>query len=147
VKTLVTEIAIQAPPERVWAALVDLPRYADWNPFIVEAEGDMEAGAALRLRMKPPGGRAATLEPRLTVLVPEQTLEWLGSVGFPALFAGRHRFDLHRTETGTLLVQRETFTGVLVPILAGTLDAHTLPGLVSMNEALKVRSERAAVPR
>lgn len=42
-------------------------------------------------------------------------------------------------------MQRETFTGVLVPLLARSLDAHTLPGLTSMNEALKVRSERAAV--
>jgi hypothetical protein len=72
-------------------------------------------------------------------------LEWVGSVGFPAVFAGRHRFELRRTETGTHLVQRETFTGVLVPFLARSLDAHTLPGLVSMNEALKLRSEKAAV--
>jgi hypothetical protein len=146
-KTLVTEIAIQAPPAKVWAALVDVSRYAEWNPFIVEAEGDVQLGATLRLRMKPPGGRAATLTPRITILDQETTLEWVGSVGFPALFSGRHRFELHRTASGTLLVQRETFSGAVVRVLSRSLDAHTLPGLVSMNEALKVRSERAAVAR
>jgi hypothetical protein len=144
-KTLVTEIAIDATPERVWATLIDLPHHAEWNPFIVDAEGPVEVGTRLRLRMTPPGGRAATLTPRVTVAVAGETLEWVGSVGFPALFAGRHRFELRRTETGTHLVQRETFAGVLVPLLARSLDAHTLPGLVSMNQALKLHSERAAV--
>jgi hypothetical protein len=144
-KTLVTEVTIDATPQRVWAVLVDFSRYAGWNPFIVEAEGLAERGAALRLRMKPPGGRAATLKPRITTAVREETLEWVGSLGVPALFSGRHRFELRPTETGTHLVQRETFTGVLVPFLAGSLDAHTLPGLASMNDAIKRRSERAAV--
>lgn len=44
-ETLVTEIAIDATPERVWAALIDMPRYRDWNPFIVEAEGPVEVAS------------------------------------------------------------------------------------------------------
>jgi hypothetical protein len=146
-KTLLTEIDIDATPAHVWAILVDLRRYSEWNPFIPEARGVVEVGGTLRLRMTPPGGRPATLKPRLTIVAPEETLEWVGSVGFPVLFAGRHRFELHGTETGTRLVQRETFTGVLVPFVAGSLDEHTLPGLVAMNDALKQRSERTAVAR
>jgi hypothetical protein len=41
-------------------------------------------------------------------------------------------------------VHRETFTGILVPFLARSLDAHTLPGFVAMNEALKVVVEAAS---
>jgi hypothetical protein len=145
-KTLVTEIEIEASPEAVWAVLVDLPRHAEWNPFIVRAEGVVEKGARLRLRMTPPGGRAATLEPRVTVAAPAEVLEWLGSLRIPGLFSGRHRFELHPTRSGTLLVQREDFTGVLVPFLARSLDSHTLAGLISMNEALKRRSETPVVP-
>ena len=143
-KTLHTEISVDAPPAVVWAALVDLPRHQEWNPFIVEAEGEVRVGGPLRLRMTPPGGRTSTLRPRVTELVPDDVLEWLGRVGPRGLFAGRHRFELHATETGTRLVQHETFTGVLVPLLARSLDGRTLPGLVAMNEALKSRSERAA---
>ena len=143
--TLVTDIVIAAPPEAVWEVLVDLRSYAEWNPFIVEARGRVQRGGALRLRMAPPGGRAVTLKPRLTVVVEAEILEWVGSVGFPGLFSGRHRFELHRTKNGTHLVQRETFSGALVPFLAGSLNAHTLPGLVSMNDALKQRSERAVL--
>lgn len=144
-KTLHTEIHIDAPPEQVWAVLAGLTRYADWNPFIVEADGCVEAGARLRLRMSPPGGRAVTLKPRVTVVVDGQLFEWFGHVVVPGLFSGRHRFELHRTDTGTRVVQGETFTGLLVPFLARSLDAHTLPGLVAMNDGLKARAEQVAV--
>ena len=123
-----------------------LTRYADWNPFIVEADGCVEVGARLRLRMSPPGGRAVTLKPRVTVVVEGGAAEWLGHVAVPGLFSGRHRFELQRTDTGTRVVQGETFTGLLVPFLARlSLDAHTLPGLVAMNDGLKAHAEQVAV--
>jgi hypothetical protein len=146
-KTLLTEITIDAPPEEVWGALVDLAAYREWNPFIVEASGLAEEGSRLTLRMTPPGGRAATLKPTVTEATPGKAFEWLGRVGVPGLFGGRHRFELHPAEAGTLLVQRETFRGVLVPLLARSLDRHTLAGLVAMNEGLKRRSEKAAIAR
>ena len=124
-KRLQTETHIEATPEEVWAVLVELTRYAEWNTFIVEADGCVEAGARLRLRMSPPGGRAVTLKPRVTVVVDGQLFEWFGHVVVPGLFSGRHRFELHRTDTGTRVVQGETFTGLLVPLLARSLDvAH-----------------------
>lgn len=141
-KKLSTDIAIAAGPEQVWPLLLDLERYSDWNPFIVEARGDGEVGALLHLRMSPPGGRTVSLKPRVTVVQRGEVFEWLGRIAIPGLFAGRHRFELHRTETGTRLVQEEVFTGLLVPLLARSLDAHTLPGFVAMNEALKRRAEK-----
>jgi hypothetical protein len=144
-KRLTTEIAIDASPEQVWAVLADLNRYSSWNPFIVEAHGGAVSGATLHLRMSPPGGRAIALKPRVTSAVPGEVLEWLGRLAVPGLFAGRHRFELHRTATGTRLVHSETFTGILVPFLARSLDAHTLPGFTAMNEALKVEVETASM--
>lgn len=36
---------IDAPPERVWDALVDFERYAEWNPWLIEASGTAVVGA------------------------------------------------------------------------------------------------------
>jgi uncharacterized protein YndB with AHSA1/START domain len=65
-----TEIDIEAPPDQVWAQLADLDAYAGWNPFITKAEGAAEAGRRLSLRMKPQGGRAMTIRPRVTTASP-----------------------------------------------------------------------------
>jgi hypothetical protein len=143
-KQLHTEIDIQASPATVWDVLTDLSSHAEWDPFMVEASGTVAEGERLRIRMEPPGGRAATFKPTVTVVEPSATFEWLGRVGMPGLFDGRHRFELHATATGTRLVQTEKFTGVLVPLFGGSLDTATLSGFEAMNTALKDRAEGLA---
>lgn len=134
-----TEIDIEAPPDKVWAQLTDFDSYAGWNPFITEAEGAAEPGRQLALRMKPAGGRAMTIRPRVTAALPGTVLEWLGHLGVPGIFDGRHRFELTATPAGTHLVQRESFGGVLVRPLRRWLDKGTRAGFEAMNAALRRR--------
>ena len=136
---LCTAIDIEADPELVWPHLTDLAAYAEWNPFITAATGEVAPGRRLSLRMEPPGGRAVTFRPHVTAVSAASTLEWLGHLGVPGLFDGRHRFDLIPTETGTRLIQRETFTGLLVRPFRRSLDRSTLAGFEAMNAALRRR--------
>lgn len=139
-----TEIDIDAPPDVVWSVLTDLDAYAAWNPFITSAEGTAEVGRQLTNRMEPPGGKAVTFRPRVTVVDPEQTFEWLGHLGFRGVFDGRHRFQLEATAAGTRLTQDEELTGALVRPMRGSLDSHTKAGFEAMNAALKTRAEAIA---
>jgi hypothetical protein len=141
-----TEIDIEAPPEQVWAHLVDLPAYGAWNPFITAAEGAAEVGRPLKLRMEPPGGRGMTLRPTVTDVSRGAALEWLGHLGVPGIFDGRHRFELTPVGSGTHLVQRESFTGVLVRPLRRSLDGSTRAGFDAMNDALRRRVADAQRP-
>ena len=134
-----SEIDIEAPPGAVWAQLSDLAGYEDWNPFITRAEGAAETGRRLSLRMQPAGGRAMTIRPRVTDASAGSAFEWLGHLGVPGIFDGRHRFELSPTATGTHLVQRESFRGVLVRPLRRSLDGGTLTGFEAMNAALRQR--------
>lgn len=134
-----SEIDIEAPPEAVWAQLADLGRYEEWNPFITRAEGTAEAGQRLSLRMQPSGGRAMTIRPTVTSASQGSAFEWLGHLGVPGVFDGRHRFELSPTATGTHVVQRESFRGVLVRPLRKSLDTGTLAGFEAMNAALRQR--------
>ena len=93
--------------------------------------------------MSPPGGRPITLKPHVTEAAAESVLEWWGRLGVRGILDGRHRFELHPVEPGTRLVQMETFTGVLVPLLARSLNSGTLAGFNLMNAALKSRGGRA----
>jgi hypothetical protein len=133
-----TEIDIPAPPEAVWRHLVDLPAYRAWNPFITEAAGRVAVGEQLTMRMQA-GDRATTLRPTVTAADSGWVFEWLGQLGVPGLFSGRHRFELTSTGTGCHLVHSETFHGLLVRPLRRSLDVSTRTGFEAMNDALAHR--------
>jgi hypothetical protein len=137
-----TTVDIDATPETVWNILTDLDHYSEWNPFIVESSGDVAVGNKLVNRMQPPGGKAMTFKPIVTVADPAQTFEWLGRLGVPGVFDGRHRFELEPTPSGgTRVVHAEQFNGALVRLLRKSLDTQTHAGFEALNTALKTRAE------
>jgi hypothetical protein len=146
-KHLVTDVDIDATPAQVWAVLSDLAAYREWNPFIVDAEGTAEVGTQLTLRMQPQGGRALTLRPTVLESRAGDRLRWRGKVGVRGILDADHRFTIEARDGGVVqLRQEETFSGVLVPFLARSLDRGTLPAFQAMNEALKERVERCRQP-
>jgi hypothetical protein len=61
------------------------------------------------------------------------------------VFDGRHRFELEALEDGrTRLTHRETFTGLLVPLLWGSLVGPTTAGFERFNTAFAARSKAAS---
>jgi len=140
-KTIRADIAIDAPPETVWQILTDFGQYPAWNPFIPMAEGTVREGETITVRIEPPGGQGMTFTPTLQRVDPNRELRWLGRLLLPKLFDGEHIFELHPREGGTRFVQRETFSGLLVPLLWGAMKAPTCCGFEAMNEALKARAE------
>ncbi|OLF14156.1 hypothetical protein BLA60_03110 [Actinophytocola xinjiangensis] len=134
---------INAPVEVVWAQLTDTATFPEWNPFMPSLDGELAVGERLAVRITPPGSKGMTFRPTVTVVERDRTVEWLGRLLVPGLFDGRHRFTLEAVPGGTRLTQEETFTGVLVPVLASTL-ANTEAGFRLMNEALRARAERVA---
>lgn len=142
-KSLSTEVRIDASVERVWSVLADFASYQSWNPFIVDASGEAAIGNRLHLRMQPPGGRAMSFKPRVTAAEPPRLLEWLGKVGIRGLFDGRHRFVLADRDGGTVVTQSEEFTGILVPFVWGSMRERTRSGFEGLNHALKTRAESA----
>ena len=144
-KQLDSSTEIDASPEQVWQVLSDLPAYPEWNPFIVSAEGTLEAGSRLVLRMQPAGGRAVTLRPTLQEVSHGRRLRWQGRLWLPGLFDAEHAFTLEaRAGGGTWLLQHEVFRGALVPLAARSLDRGTLPAFEAMNNALRRRAEQMA---
>ena len=140
-----TQVDIEATPETVWKVLTDLDHYSEWNPFIVEASGEVAVGKKLTNRMQPPGGKAMTIKPAVTAVEPAETFEWLGHLGTRGVFDGRHRFELQATPSGgTRVMHSEQFDGVLVRIMRKWLDTQTKSGFEVMNAALKTRAEAAA---
>jgi hypothetical protein len=136
-KSIESQVLISASPEKVWAALVDFGSYPKWNPFVQSISGEMRLGGRLVVRIVPPGERGMIFKPTITELHEGSVLEWLGHLVVPGVFDGRHRFQLGRLPDGTTsLSQSETFSGLIVPLFASSLES-TRRGFEASNAALK----------
>lgn len=122
--------------------LTDFESYPSWNPFIQSIAGRPDEGEKLEVRIAPPGRRAMRFRPTVLKAEAPRELRWLGRVLLPGLFDGEHIFQIEPSgDGGSRFIQRERFTGVLVPLLGGMLP-KTEQGFAAMNEALKQRTER-----
>jgi hypothetical protein len=141
-----TEIEIDAPAETVWRLLMDFKSYPDWNPFIRSIEpidGETKEGAPLKVFLKPGGGSGMTIKPNVTAYAPETKFGWLGSLGVKGLFDGRHEFLLEPLAGDKVrFIQREIFSGILVPVIWALIKKNTKLGFEEMNSALKERAEK-----
>jgi hypothetical protein len=142
-KSLHTEIEINAAPEKVWSLLTDFSNISNWNPFMEKAVGKIEKGQEIEVLLHPPGGKAMTFKPTLIKVEENKELRWLGHLFFKGLFDGEHYFKIEPLgENRVRFVQGEEFKGILVPLLMGMIGDNTRLGFESMNKALKIEAEK-----
>ena len=142
-RTIETEITIDATPERVWSVLSDFGAYPDWNPFIRRIDGEAAVGERIEVNLQLADSKPKTFRPRVEAFDPPRELRWLGSLGFPGIFDGAHQFRIEPTGGGTRFVHREEFRGVLAGLILRFIGAKTSSGFEAMNTALKQRAESA----
>jgi hypothetical protein len=141
-KSLRSQIEINASAQRVWEVFTDAAAYPEWNPFIPHLAGRFRSGEKLKVRLAPPGGIAMTFRPQVLIAEPMQEVRWLGHLVVPGLFDGEHRFSLETLDASRIrFTQEETFTGILVPLFIRSFGEQTLAGFEAMNLALKQRAE------
>lgn len=135
-------IEIEASPEQVWQVLVDFERYSEWNPQIVRLIGTPVVGATLDEWVAVSEQKQVRFKTVILELLSARRLIWRGVYGFQWLFCGLHQFILEPLGGGrrTRLIQKETFSGVLLPLMN---IQESAVGYRRMNEALKRRVENA----
>jgi hypothetical protein len=141
------EIDIDAPPGVVWEVLTDFPRYARWNPFIVDVRGEPRAGESVEVTVALPGQDRRVFRTRITHADPAGELTWIGRLPIPGLLDGEHSFVVapRRDGAGTRFIQHESFSGVLLAFVSDAEDG-VRAGFHAMNRALKAEAERRAMP-
>lgn len=133
------DVVIPAPPDAVWQVLAETERYDEWNPFMTQLSGRLAVGERLAVTIHP-GGRSMTFRPTVLAIEEGTFVRWRGRLGVPGIFDGEHELRLvPLPDGGTRLVQREVFSGLLVPVMRRVLD-DTEPGFAAMNAALRDRA-------
>ena len=134
-----TSIKIDVPARQVWTVISTLDSYKNWNPFFVEASGELKEGKALDLQMQPVGGKKREFAPKLLAVTDGREIIWRGRFILPGLFDGTHHLALEPlNDNQTLFTQAEEFSGILVPFV------DFMPfrkGWQKMDEALKAECE------
>ena len=141
-RELYTEIEINASAESVWRLLTDFEAYPQWNPFIRSIEGKPEPNSKLKIFIQPSGTSGMKFSPTVLKAEKPKELRWLGSLWIRGVFDGEHILIIEPlAENRVRFVQREEFSGLLVPFFWSSLDTDTRRGFNEMNAALKERAE------
>lgn len=144
-KSLYTEIEIDAPVSKVWDILTNFDQYPEWNPFLLSLTGSPEPGRQFSVTIRPDGKKPMTFKPVCKVYERNVEFRWLGHLFIKGLFDGEHIFEMIQVAPNrTRFIHRENFSGILAGLLWKQLDTHTRRGFEMMNEKLKERAEQAA---
>lgn len=145
-KKLYTEVMIAAPAGCVFRILTEVERYAEWNPFIVSAQGKVAPGEKLNIRIRPPGKPEQPYVVEVLRVIPDREFVWLGHMKLPGLLDGTHIFELLPEGVDRVrLVHREEFRGLLVPLVWRVfLNTRMREGFEALNRSLKEVAERHA---
>jgi|SRR5579875_614973 len=130
---------IDASPQHVWAVLADLASYPQWNPLFRQASGQLTTGGTITLKTIRPGTeRVMTVKVKVLAAEPGAQLRWVSSL--PGIITGEHSFTLTPADSGTRLVQTETYRGLLARMSAKSIG-HTKASFEALNQAIKQRAE------
>jgi Polyketide cyclase / dehydrase and lipid transport len=70
-KSFATRIDIQAPVDKIWQILTDLPRWTQWNSTVERTVGNVERGAKVTVFVKQSPGRAFPLAGLIGKSIPD----------------------------------------------------------------------------
>jgi S-(hydroxymethyl)glutathione synthase len=144
VKTLRTEIEIEAAPQTVWSILDDLERYGEWNALLPRIAGRTTVGERLDASIAYTGQAAIDFRPKLLRVVGARELRWVSEIpGDPPSRAEHYLLLTPSPGGGTTLENTEIFDGPIADTIWPMMDGVGRRDFEAMNEALKRRAEAA----
>ena len=109
-KTFHVEAVVSAPPEAVWAVLMDTSSYSEWNPVFVAVDGSYAEGETVKNKVRFPDGSDVEMGATIETLVEGKELRQSG--GIPGFLTFDHRWLLQPVDGGTRVTQHEVDRGV-----------------------------------
>ncbi len=136
-RELRTEVHINAPIGEVWKVLTDIEHWTDWNPTVKHASGTASVGSRLQITIDGGSERDTKYQPVVLESNAPTSFRWRAKMMGGLMFKNDRVFQLSEHDAGTLLVHKEEFGGLMVPMAWKKLSAFVVPSLEKMNQALK----------
>ena len=137
------ELPIAAPPEIVYGAIADIGAYADWNPWLVKAEGAAVVGAGVDADVRL-GAKTIRASHRVLTASPPHRFAWCDEGWFTPLARGRRFRTIERTPEGSRLFVRLAVVGPFARLVRALHGDALREGLEAECRALAARAARLA---
>ena len=110
--------------------------------MVNQASGSATMGSKLNITMCGADAKdAMTYQPTLLEVNPPRSLRWSATMMSGMMFTNDRIFELSEKNGGTVLVNKEEFSGLMVPLFWGKMNLFVVPMLEKMNKALKDKLE------
>lgn len=137
-------VEIAASPTTVWRILVDLERYAEWNPYSRRVDGTLQVGAIVRVEAHL-GDDVQIVDNLVTEIEVERTLCWESMNWYRSLAQGVRCRHLSRLANGsTRLRHHEIMRGPLAWLIERLYRERIEEGLQVADDALRKTAEAAS---
>ena len=135
-------LTVAAPADTVWRVVTDLPRYPEWNPFVVACRSTLEPGTPIAMRVRVLPFVAQPQRETIFEHVPGRRLRYgIHPLPLGALASSRaHEVEAVGPETSRY-VSTFTLDGWLAALVATLLGKRLERGFSSMSAAIKARAE------
>jgi hypothetical protein len=141
-RELRAEIQIAAPIDRVWRVLTYFDHWKDWNPMVNQASGSASVRSKLNITMRGPDSKdAMKYQPTVLEVNPPKSLRWRATMMSGLMFTNDRVFELKDKNGETVFINREVFSGLMVPLFWKKMNQFVVPMLEKMNKALKDKME------
>lgn len=137
-----SEARIDASSEAVWAVIMDLAKYPEWNPYTIEMQSTLELGAPMVMTVKM--NDLVTLEQteHIRVLEPGHKVCWGINTDTPELNSGERCQWLEPLPGGgTLWRNEDLIEGSANPLVSALFGGDVQRGFDAVGVALKKRVE------
>jgi len=114
---------IAAGPQVIWDLLTNASAYPEWNPAVLEIEGEIREGQTIKLTSIVNPDRQFKL--KVSDVEPPRHMVW--SDGMPlGLFRGARRFDVVPRGDGTSeFTMEEVYSGLMAPVITRSIPDMT----------------------
>lgn len=143
-QVITTEIDISAPPEKVWEVLTNVKDWQSWSPIIKESSGNVSLNSQLTITMKgkEKDSVGPQYNPKIIKLEKAKLFHWRAFMVDSLVMTNDKIFELTTTSTGTKLIHKETFKGLMAPLFSAQMEKGIPEMLNLMNQALKELVEK-----
>jgi hypothetical protein len=135
-------VEINAPADVVWEVLTDLPRYDEWNPFVVECRSVLRPGEAINMKVRL-GTKLQKANEVVLAFEPKKHFAYRMKPVPPGALSSFRSHDLEPLG-GERSRYRSYFElkGWMMPLVRALMGRHLEAGFAGMTDGIRQRAEQ-----